>query len=116
MVMSTEELIQVVSSINGVPVRLTSERWQHITTSHLDMKNNQKLLAETIHEPYMILKGVLDELRAVRFFPKTHLGSKYLVVAYKEINKEDGFIITAYKASKIDKIMRRGIIWRKVPQ
>ena len=60
----------------------------------------------------MILKGVLDELRAVKFFKKRHLGPKYLMVAYKEINK-DGFVITAYKTSKINKIIKRGIIWKK---
>jgi hypothetical protein len=35
------------------------------------------------------------------------------MVAYKEISYEEGFIITAYKTSKIDKIVKRGVIWKK---
>ena len=103
-------MIAVIRSINGVPVRLTDERWRHILTSHTDMKDNLDKLIETVENPDMILKGVSDELRAVKFFKQTHLGAN-LMVAYKL--KDDGFIITAYKTSKIDKIVRRGVIWRK---
>ena len=76
------------------------------------MRDNLDKLIETVENPDMILKGVSDELRAVKFFKQTHLGVKYLMVAYKEF-KDDGFIITAYKTSKIDKIVRRGVIWKK---
>ncbi|MCK4736156.1 MAG: hypothetical protein KAT65_27125 [Methanophagales archaeon] len=57
------------------------------------------------------MEGVSDELRAVKFFPKTHLGPKYLMAAYKELSYGEGFIITAYKTTKIDKIVKR--IWKK---
>jgi hypothetical protein len=77
------------------------------------MYNNKEHLFKTIEAPDMILKGVSDELRAVRFFPETHLGPKYLMAAYKELGSEDGFIITAYKTSNIDKIIKRGVIWKK---
>ena len=103
----------IVESKNGVILRLSDERWRHITTSHLDMVNNKEKLLETVKDPDMILKEVTDELRAVKFFRRTHLGSKYLVVVYKELSREEGFIITAYKTSKIRKVIRRGIIWEK---
>jgi len=45
------------------------------------MNDNKDLLLKTIEEPDMVLEGVSDELRAVRFFPKTHLGPKYLMAA-----------------------------------
>ncbi|MGB7002495.1 MAG: hypothetical protein WBE22_10940 [Halobacteriota archaeon] len=61
----------------------------------------------------LILEGVSDELRAVKFFPKTHLGPKYLMAAYKELSYGEGFIITAYKTTKIDKIVKMGVIWKK---
>ena len=102
-----------IKSKNNVHIRLTSERWDHIITSHVDMNNNMDLLVKTIEDPDMILKGVSDELRAVKFFQQTHLGMKYLMVAYKELSNEEGFIITAYKTSKIDKIVKRGVIWKK---
>ena len=97
---------RLIKSKNGVPIRLTDERWSHITTSHTDMKDNKDLLLKTVEDPEMILKGVSDELRAVRFFQRTHLGPKYLMTVYKELSYEEGFIITAYKTSKIDKIVR----------
>jgi hypothetical protein len=103
----------VVRSKNDAAIRLTHERWAHISASHTDMKNNKDLVLKTVKEPAMILKGVSDELRAVRFFTKTHLGPKYVMVAYKELNDGEGFIITAYKTSKIDKIVKRGVIWKK---
>ena len=112
--MTSERLITTVNSKDGAAIRLTDERWKHITTSHLDMNDNQELLLKTVRDPDMILRGVSDEIRAARFFQKTHLGPKYLVVVYKEVEREaDGFILTAYKASKINKIRRRGIIWEK---
>ncbi len=103
----------LVKSKNGVPLRLTKERWNHIITSHLDMVGNKKELLKTIEDPDMILKGVNDEKRAVRFFKETHLGAKYIMVAYKELGSLKGFIITAYKASKIDRIIKRGILWKR---
>ncbi len=104
---------RLIKSKNNVHIRLTDERWSHITTSHTDMNDNKDLLFKTVEYPDMILKGVSDELRAVRFFQKTHLGPKYLMAAYKELNHKEGFIITAYKTSKIDKIVKRGVIWKK---
>jgi len=35
------------------------------------------------------------------------------MAAYKELSYEKGFIITAYKTTKIDKIVKRGVIWKK---
>ena len=103
----------VIKSKNEVSIRLTSERWTHITTSHTDMNDNKDLLFKTVENPDMILKGVNGELRAIRFYQKTHLGPKYLMVAYKELSYGEGFIITAYKTSKVDKIVKRGVIWEK---
>ena len=103
----------VIKSKKDVPVRLTSERWTHIIMSHTDMNDNKDLLFKTVEYPDMILKGVGSELRAVKFYQKTHLGPKYLMVAYKELSYGECFIITAYKTSKIDKIVRRGVIWEK---
>ncbi|PIQ94701.1 MAG: hypothetical protein COV68_03220 [Nitrospirae bacterium CG11_big_fil_rev_8_21_14_0_20_41_14] len=79
---------------------MTIERWDHIVISHLDMENNQGAVIETTRNPDMILRGIADELRAVRFFPKTHLGPKHVVVAYKEVSPWNGFILTAYKTSR----------------
>jgi hypothetical protein len=40
------------------------------------------------------------------------MGEKNMVVVYKDI-KDNGFVITAFMTSKLDRIMRKGIIWKK---
>lgn len=77
------------------------------------MNGNILELIKTTEDPDTITKGVTDELRCVKFFPNTHLGPKYLIVAYKELSPNDGFIITAYKTSRIRKLANRETIWTK---
>ena len=103
----------IAKSKNQVPIRLTEERWFHIITSHTEMNGNILELIETIEDPDVITKGVGDELRCIRFFARTHLGPKHLMVAYKELTTNDGFIITAYKTSRVRRLMGREIIWTK---
>ena len=45
-----------------------------------------------------------------KIFDETPLTKKYLVVVYRELSKEDGFVITAYFTSKPSK--RREILWK----
>jgi len=35
------------------------------------------------------------------------------MLVYTEISKMEKFILTAYKTSRIERIMRKGIIWKK---
>ncbi len=77
------------------------------------MENHDKLaglsdeVLLTIEDPDFIVKGWTDEILAVR-----KINDKYLVAVYKEL-ENDGFIITAFITKKVDKILRRGVIWRK---
>jgi uncharacterized protein YuzE len=82
----------IVRSHNGVPVHLTEERWQHIMSRHPEMKEHRDRVLETLVEPDMIQEGDFGEQLAVRFYAETPLTSKYLVVAYREVSAEDGFI------------------------
>lgn len=63
----------IVRSRNGVPVRLTEERWQHIVHRHPEMNNQCERVLETVAEPDMIQQGDFGELLAVRFYPETPL-------------------------------------------
>jgi len=103
----------VARSKNQVPIRLTEERWLHILTSHTEMNGNILELIKTVEDPETITKGVSDELRCIRFFPQIHLGPKYLMVAYKELSPNDGFIITAYKTSRLRRHLSREIVWTR---
>jgi hypothetical protein len=59
----------------------------------------------------MIQQDDFDELLAVRFYPETPLTRKFLVVAYRELGPEDGFILTAYLTRRPS--ARRVTIWKR---
>jgi hypothetical protein len=101
----------IVNSHNGVPVRLTTERWQHIVRRHPDMDSQREQVLETLAEPDMIQQGDFGELLAVRFYPETPLTEKFLVVAYREISRDNGFILTAYLTRRPS--ARRIVIWKR---
>jgi hypothetical protein len=101
----------VVRSHNRVPVRLTEERWQHIVRRHPEMASQREHALETLAEPDLIQRGDFGELLAVRFYPETPLTSKFLVVVYREMSSEDGFILTAYLTSRPS--ARRESIWKR---
>jgi hypothetical protein len=75
------------------------------------MDGQKGQVLETLTEPDLIQRGDFGELIAVRFFEKTPLTSKHLVVVYKEIVDTDGFVITAYFASKPSE--RRKTVWKR---
>jgi len=64
---------------------------------------------ETVGDPDVIFEGKTEEYLAVRKMEK----SKYIVVVYKEINENDGFIITAFLTKKVKKLERRRKIWER---
>ncbi|MCK4734554.1 MAG: hypothetical protein KAT65_19015 [Methanophagales archaeon] len=54
-----------------------------------------------------IYEGKKGECIAVREIEK----DKYMVVIYKELSKEDGFVITAFLTRRRKKLERRRKIW-----
>lgn len=103
--------MEVVSSKNGVPIRLTEERWSHIVERHLVLAGTRALVVETLEDPEVIQRGDTDELLAARLYPNTPLGEKWMVVAYRETSPEDGFIITAYLARRLSRTKEE--LWRR---
>ncbi len=101
----------IVRSRNNVPIRLTSERWRHLTSRHPEMADQRDRVLETVAEPDLIQEGDFGELLAVRFYPQTPLTSKFLVVAYREVDPQDGFVLTAYLTSRPS--ARRAILWKR---
>ena len=85
----------VVRSRSGVPIRLTDERWRHITAGHPELADQRAPVLETLSDPDLIQAGDRGELLAIRFYAHTPLTRKHLVVAYREIGRIDGFILTA---------------------
>ena len=100
-----------IRSRDGVPVRLTDERWRHVVNRHPEMKDQRERVLEALAEPDMIQRGDFGELLAVRLYPDTPLTRKFLVVAYREVSREEGFILTAYLTSRPS--IARETIWRR---
>jgi hypothetical protein len=101
----------IVRSQNGAPIRLTDERWRHITRGHPELFDQGERILETVTEPDFIQEGDFDELLAIRFYRQTPLTSKYCVVAYREIGQTDGFILTAYLTRRPS--AQRTTIWTR---
>jgi hypothetical protein len=103
--------VLIVSSMGGVPIRLTEERWKHITERHPEMTAQRDQVLATVAEPDMIQNGDFGELLAIRYWPATPLTSKHVVVAYRELTPTDGFVLTAYFASRPSKA--RAVLWKR---
>ncbi|KAF5428727.1 hypothetical protein C5S39_10680 [Candidatus Methanophagaceae archaeon] len=99
--------MDVVRSKTYVPIRLTEERWFHITEEHSEMAGYYFEVLEEMEEPEAIYEGKKGECIAVREIEN----GKYIVVIYKELSKEDGFVITAFLTRQRKKLERRQKIW-----
>ena len=100
-----------VKSVDGVKIRLTQERWNHITTSHLEFDpDDYKIILHVIRKPNFILKGDFGELLAVK---KQARKNSWIVVPYKELSQTDGFILTAYLTTDSSWLFQKEIIWNK---
>ena len=103
--------MQIVLSHNSVPVRLTEERWRHIVSRHPEMDRQKNRVLETIHEPEVVQEGDFGVLLGARYYSETPLTSKFLVVAYREQGSDDGFVLTAYFATRLSS--KRVILWKR---
>ena len=64
---------------------------------------------ETVEEPEAIYEGKAGECIAVREIEK----GKYIVVVYRELSKENGFVITAFLTRRRKQLERRRKIWQR---
>ncbi len=103
----------ITSAKNGLTIRLTEERWQHITAGHPELLNIQSETLQAIENPDKILEGNNGELLAVKLLGD----NKYLVTIYKEEedDDDDGFIITAYLTKRINSLNKRKEVWSRSP-
>jgi len=98
--------VDIAYSVNGVPIRLTEERWEHIVRNKPYMESYYEKVLDAIERPTWILRGYAGALMAVLTLGR----QKYLHVLYREISQDDGFIITAFISRKVN---RNAIIWPK---
>ena len=102
-------MIGYAISKNKVKIRLTEERWFHITESHDYMSGLSDSVLESINDPEEIIEGDEGEKIAIKRF-----NNKHIVVMYKETDVVDGFVITAFMTSEIERVRKdRRTIWKK---
>jgi len=59
-------MIGTAVSKNGVPIRLTEERWFHIVENHDELAGLSDEVLLTVEDPDYIVRGWIDELLAVK--------------------------------------------------
>ncbi len=99
-------MTETVISQSGVHIRLTDERWAHITEEHCELAGMRLEVLECIALPSRIYEGNDGELLATR---EVEAG-KFLVAVYRE-SEADGFIITAFLTRRIQSLERRKLLW-----
>ncbi len=57
--------MDIVHSVNGVPIRLTEERWQHIADNKPYMHGHYESVLRAVEQPTWVLRGYAGALVAV---------------------------------------------------
>ena len=104
--------MQIAISRNNVPIRLTNERWFHISTGHPEIAPFYDYIPEAIEIPDTIYKGNEGELIATKQVAYNEQ-LFFIVVVYKELSKTDGFIITAFLTNKLGYLSKKEILWKQ---
>jgi len=58
--------VDTAVSVEGIPIRLTAERWFHIVENHDDLAGHYDDVLETIENPDFVLRGYRSSLIAAR--------------------------------------------------
>jgi hypothetical protein len=58
--------MDTVPSKRGVPIRLTDERWAHVTEEHAELAGMRREVLSTVEDPERILLGHAGEHLAIR--------------------------------------------------
>lgn len=101
----------IARSKRGAPIRLTEERWRYICEQRPELEGQQEKVLETVRDPDYVQKGDHGAKMAIRFYERTPLSSKHLIVVYSEIDRSNGFIITSYFTRK--PADWREVLWRQ---
>ncbi len=99
-------MVSTVKSVNGVSIRLTDERWAHITEEHNELSGLKFDVLGTIEDPEKVYAGYEGEQLAARPVGQ----GKWVVVVYRE-KSDDGFVITAFLTRRIRSLEKRKQLW-----
>jgi len=92
-------------------IKLSKKVLDHIVARHPEVKAYTRKIIKTVQDPDLIIKGLRGEFKALKLYTTLHIGTKYMVVVYRELHEEK-VIITAYFTSNVAKV-KGEVIWRK---
>lgn len=97
------DIIFEITDKTGRKIRLSKERWQHISSKHSELSSIQKLedIKNTLINPTIIVKHKFDEAKR-NYYKYYKDKQRYLTVVVKYLNGE-GYISTAFTSRKIIK-------------
>ena len=99
-----ESYIFEVIDKTGRKIRLTKERWTHITSPsspHAYMTNYLSEIEETLTRPDKIINSIYDNAK-VNYYKYYKSRKQYLKIIVKYLNGE-GFLVTTYYIRNIAK-------------
>lgn len=88
--------MEIAISVHGVPIRLTAERWLHIVEARDELAGRIDDVLVAVEQPDWVTRGYGGALVAWKGFGR----SRYLAVIYREVSRDDGFVITAFHTTK----------------
>lgn len=97
-------MIGKINSKTGIPIRLTDERWAHITDEHHELADLRTEVLETVFQPERLLRVAMGKYW--RYFKL----KRFLAAIYREV-VDDGFIITGFLTRGIRSLERRKQLW-----
>lgn len=102
--------MDIVISKNNIPIKLTAERWRHITMGHPEMANYYHEILTTIENPFEMYEG--SNLALMAISNKVDEGFVFIVEVYKEKGLE-GFVITSYLTKYQEKFINKKLVWKQ---
>ncbi len=99
-------MTETVTSRNGAAIRLTDERWSHISEEHAELAGHKLDVLEAIADAERVVAGGAGELLALKKQPD----GKTLVAVYRE-DANDGFVITAFLTRREAGLNQRKQLW-----
>ncbi len=96
------------TSVNGIKIRLTTERWFHISQNHPELAGYFFDILECVQHPQSVRLGSTGEMLAQKELAE----GKILVVVYREeISSADGFVITAFLTKRQSWLEKKRVLW-----
>lgn len=100
----------IVKSVHGIPIRVNHERIDHICDRHPEMQGHDDLIMLAIGEPDFVQEGDFGAKMGIKTVPG-EMPARYVVAVYKEVDLNDGFLLTSYYTRKPAEW--RKIVWKR---